>query len=441
MSRPRPSATVVRAAMFAAAAPVSLLVALAAWVVARRLEPVVVLAASAGVAAWGARAGVLASGRRGGVLRRGVVRVARLTALLVLAAVVRIVSSGTPPAGVVGLPLVVPGALLVGSFLVGRTVGRVLRRQVDPLTTPGAHRSADAALLSASVTGVAVVLGCVVLAHSVDGAPLPARWVPLAWLVVAVAAVVSTRPVVLRARTGTTAGAGWPRSLVPVLGLAVVLVAGIGLVLAAGLELQLRTVLPALPTWQLGLFDRVADAGQASPARWRPPTPGVAWQIALLVTVALLLTVGRFAHRRRRRRPGPPGVGMSLRMLLRLLLRSGRPGRSVDDDELDATDPPTGVAVSAGSSSPAPAWLRHLRPRPRDPAAAILHDYRLVQRRLPAGRRRRPSETVLAHADREHAEELAELGAMVCAIRFAQRAPSAADAERSRLLARRLIRG
>jgi hypothetical protein len=82
--------------------------------------------------------------------------------------------------------------------------------------------------------------------------------------------------------------------------------------------------------------------------------------------------------------------------------------------------------------------VERFRPRPREPAAAILHDYRLVQRRLPDGRRRRPSETVLAHAVREDIGALSELADLVCDIRYAGRRPTTTDADRSRQLTRTL---
>jgi hypothetical protein len=109
-------------------------------------------------------------------------------------------------------------------------------------------------------------------------------------------------------------------------------------------------------------------------------------------------------------------------------------------DEQDQVDPAESVA-DVPLAARVPDWVQRFRPRPRDPAAAILYDYRQVQRRLPGARRRRSSETVLAHAAREHAAALAELADMVCAIRFAERTPTADDAERSRLLVRRVTGG
>ena len=127
-------------------------------------------------------------------------------------------------------------------------------------------------------------------------------------------------------------------------------------------------------------------------------------------------------------------------MLLRSLLGRGRTARVVVDEEVDPADPPEHTAQAALPRTAAD-WVERVRPRPRDPAAAILYDYRRVQRRLPGARRRRSSETVLAHAARERATALIELADLVCAIRFAERRPTPADAERSRQLARILARG
>lgn len=439
--RRRPPDAVVRAAMLSVAFPLGLLLWMVAAVVAPRLEPTVVLVATAGVAAWGARAGVLATGRRGGLLRRAAVRVVRLVVLLAVAAVVRWVSSGTPLVELLGPPLLVPGVLVVVGFLIGRAIGRIHRRQADPLAVQAVHRSADAASMAAVLAGVVAVTAVTAAAWTSDATWTPARWTLVMWLGVAVAAVLSGRPAVLRARTGTSpaASGGWLRAAVPLVGVVTALTLCVALALSVGLELRLRAALPTLPTWRLDLFDPGTDRAAPPPRTWDESTTGVVWQIVVLVAIVLLLTVGRFT--RRRRRPQPHGPGLSLRMLLRSLLGLGRSSRIVADDHaLDPVDPPDPVVDVTLAARP-PGWVQRVRPRPRDPAAAILHDYRLVQRRLPGGRRRRPSETVLAHAEREHAADLAELADMVCAIRFAERPPTAADAQRSRLLARRLTRG
>lgn len=439
-SRHRPSATVVRVAMLSVALPVGLLLWMVAAVVAPRLAPAAVLVATGAVAAWGGRVGVLSGGRRPGLLRRGAVVLTRWSALLGVATVVRIASHGTAE-DLVGVGLLAPGVLVVLGFLAGRDIGRIHRRQADPLAVPAAHRGADAALMAAVLVGVVAATTVVVLAWTSDASWTPSRWALPTWLAVAIAAVVSGRPTMLRARSGTSpsASGGWLKAAVPLVGVVVALTLCVAVALSAGLELRLRDALPSLPSWSLNLFDPATDRAAPQPRSWEESTAGVVWQIVLLVAVVLLLTVGRFARRRRRR--DPHGPGLSLRMLLRALLGRGRARRVVADDEERDPDSPVEAVADAPLGAGATAWVQRFRPRPRDPAAAILHDYRLVQRRLPGPRRRRPSETVLAHAEREHTADLAELADMVCAIRFAGHAPTADDAERSRLLARRLTHG
>jgi hypothetical protein len=426
--------------MLSVALPVGLLLWMVAAVVAPRLSPAAVLVATAAVAAWGARVGALAGGRRPGLLRRGAVVVARWCALLGVAAAVRIASSGTAE-DLVGVRLLVPGVLVVLGFLFGRVIGRINRRQADPLSVPAVHRGADAALMAAVLVGVIATTTVAVLAWTSDAPWTPSRWTLPMWLVVAIAAVMSGRPAMLRARAGTSPSAsrGWLDAALPLVGVVVALTLCVAVALSAGLEVRLRDVLPSLPSWRLDLFDPATDRAAPPPRTWGESTAGVVWQIVVLVAVVLLLTVGRFA--RRRRRQDPHGRGLSLRMLLRALLGRGRPGRVVDDDGERDPDRPVEAVADAPLAARAPAWVQRFRPRPRDPAAAILHDYRLVQRRLPGPRRRRPSETVLAHAEREDTADLAELAGMVCAVRFAEHAPTADNAERSRLLARRLTHG
>ena len=427
--------------MASVALPVGLLAWMMGAVVAPRLVPAAVLVATAVVAAWGARAGVLASGRRGGLLRRAVIRLGRLLVLLGVAALVQLATPATSVDDVIGPPLLAPGVLVVAGFLVGRAVGRILRRQADPLAGHAVHRGADAALMAVVLTGVTAATAVAVVAWTSDARWTPARWTLVTWLVVAAGAVVVARPAVLRARTQTSpdAAGGWLRAASPLVGVVVALTLVVAVALSMGLELRLRDALPALPAWRLDLFDPAVDATAPPPRRWEESTSGVVWQIAVLVAIVLVLTVGRFG--RRRRRPQPYGPGLSLRMLLRSLLGLGRSRRVVTDADVpDPVDPPEAVA-DLRLAARTPDWMQRFRPRPRDPAAAILHDYRLVQRRLPGARRRRSSETVLAHAAREHAAALAELAEMVCTIRFAERVPTAADAERSRLLVRRLTRG
>lgn len=430
----------LRAAQLSAALPVGLLLSIVAAVAAPSLAAVVVLIAAAAAAAWGARVGVLAGGRRPALLWRGAVLAVRSGVLLGVAAIVRLASSPTPVAGLVGLPLLAPGLLVVLAYGMGRAIGTIHRRQADPLAVHAAHRSADAALMATVLLGVIAATGMTVVAWTTDATWTPPRWTLVLWLGVAIVAVLSGRPAVLRARTGTSPSAegGWLTAALPLVGIVAALILCVALALSVGLEPRLRDALPTLPTWRLDLFGPTTSRG-APPARsWDDSTAGVAWQVAVLAAIVLLLTVGRVARRRRRRSHGP---GLSLRMLLRSLLGRGRSSRVPDvDEEQDASDRVEAVDAVALAAR-APAWVQRLRPRPRDPAAAILHDYRLVQRRLPTDRRRRPSETVLAHAHREHAADLAALAEMVCAIRFAERVPTAHDAERSRQLVRRLTHG
>jgi hypothetical protein len=385
--------------------------------------------------------GVLAGWRRHGAPGRAVLGVGRLLILLGIAALVRLASTGMPAGGLIGVTLLVPGVLVVVGYGLGRAVGRIHRRQADPLAGHAAHRGADAALMGVVLAGVVAVTMVTVLAWTSNAPWTPARQTPVTWFVVAVAAVVVGRPAVLRARNRTVAAGagGWLRAAAPLVGVVVALTLCIALALTVGLERALRDALPTLPTWRLGLFDPAVDASAPPPRTWDESTAGVVWQIVVLVTIVVLLTVGRFA--RRRRRPQPYGPGLSLRMLLRSLLGLGRSRRVVTAaDEQDQVDPAESVA-DVPLAARVPDWVQRFRPRPRDPAAAILYDYRQVQRRLPGARRRRSSETVLAHAAREHAAALAELADMVCAIRFAERTPTADDAERSRLLVRRVTGG
>lgn len=427
--------------MLSAALPVGLLLLMLTAVVAPGIAPVAVLVATAAVAAWGARVGALAGGRRRALLWRGAVLIVRSGVLLGVAAIVRLTSSGTPVTDLVGVPLIVPGTLVILGYAFGRAIGGIHRRQADPLAVPAVHRGADSALMAAVLAGVVATTAVAAVAWTSDAAWTPPRWALVLWLGVAVGVVLAGRPTVLRARTGTSpsASGGWLRAASPLVGVVAVLVLCVALVLSVGLELRLRDALPTLPTWRLDLFDAATDRATPPTRAWEESTSSVVWQIVVLVAVILLLTVGRVAGRRRRR--DPQGPGLSLRMLLQSLLGRGRSSRvPAADDERDPDDPVRAVGDRALAAR-APAWVQRFRPRPRDPAGAILHDYRLVQRRLPSARRRRPSETVLAHAEREHAADLAELAELVCAIRFAQRVPTADDAERSRLLVRRLTHG
>ncbi|HEX6255602.1 MAG TPA: hypothetical protein VFZ70_07285 [Euzebyales bacterium] len=422
----------------AASVPIGLL----GWVAVQAAVPWLtapVLAVAVGIAAaWGARVGVEATDRRGGIVGRMVLRVLRGVVLVGVAALTMVVS-GTGAPAVRGPPLAVPSVLLITAFLAGRSIGRIHRRQADPLRTVRAHRSADAALMGALLTGVLVVAGIVTLAWAADGLVPPPAWIGVAWVLVAFAMVVGARPYVLRARaamTGPPDGDGWTRTLLPVLGVTVLLVAVAAIALAAGAESALRAALPQMPAVQLDLLDGTAGSPASAPSAPAPPSRRVIWQIAALLALALAIVIGPVRRRRGQRRVRP-GHGMSLLMFLRSLFAFRRDRTTVDapDEVLAArTPPPDDVGVRA----PPPAWTRLLRRRPRDPEAAILYDYRQVQRRLPPSARRRSSETVLAHATRSGAAALDELAGLVCAIRYAGREATAADAARSRELARQL---
>jgi hypothetical protein len=439
-SRADPPAAVVRVSSLVAAVPIALLAWLAVevavpWLAAR------VLAVVAGVAAaWGARVGALATDRRGGIVRRLTLRVLRAV-VLVATAVATMVASGTAASAVLDPLLAVPSAVLIAAFLAGRSIGRIHRRQADPLRTVRELRSADAALIGALLTGVLVVGGIVTLAWAADTAARPPSWIGVAWVLVALALVVGARPYVLRARAGMTGppdGDAWVRSVLPLIGGAGLLITAAAVLLTMGAESALRDALPELPAIQLDVLDGSADATAAAPSRPEPRSRGVIWQIAALLAIALLIVLGP-VRRRPGRRPVRPGHGMSLLMFLRSLFAFRRDRRTVDaPDEVLAAQAPD--ADEVGVRGPGPAWTRLLRRRPRHPGDAILYDYRQVQRRLPAPGRRRSSETVLAHAARSDAPELDELAELVCAIRYAGHEATAADAARSRELSQQLRR-
>ncbi|MCC5947791.1 MAG: DUF4129 domain-containing protein [Nitriliruptoraceae bacterium] len=87
------------------------------------------------------------------------------------------------------------------------------------------------------------------------------------------------------------------------------------------------------------------------------------------------------------------------------------------------------------------AWGRALRPRPREPRAAILHDYARLQRVLARrGDGRGASETPLDHARRVSvAPQIEPFASLVSEARWAAAPPSAQAAARSRALVEELI--
>lgn len=435
-----PRATVV-ASTLSVVPPLTLLTLSLITVLPVRLNTTTMAVAAATIAAWGARTGVLGPGRRRGLAWRGLVQLARLAGVVAASIAVRVASLGAPPSQPDALS-VVTFALLFFVFLSGRTVGRIHRRQADPMTTAGAHRTADAALVAVLVTGTVLVIAITVGGWTIDALVPPARWFPLLWLLVTVATVVAARPTVLHARTATSdlsSGGGWLAALSPIAGALLIVAALITLLLVTGVGAAVRDAVPGLPALQLDLFDGISEAGSVRPASRAASDRDPAWLVVLVVIVVLSLVVWPTA-RRRRRRQRPVGAGISLLMFLRSLVGAGRASKVVVDEETELDAPPP-EAAGARPIQTLPPWIARLRPRPREPAAAILHDYRRVQRRLPERRRRRPSETVLAHAARTDVDELGELAGLVCAIRYAGWRPKADDADRSQELARVVLRG
>jgi hypothetical protein len=124
----------------------------------------------------------------------------------------------------------------------------------------------------------------------------------------------------------------------------------------------------------------------------------------------------------------------TLRRLL-AVLTGGRLGGGPDEGgEFDAVERASREAAGGGRWRGA---LDRLRPRPRDPRHAIVHDYLRTERALArADRGRASTETPLEHAARVHLDgQLDGLAALVSTARFAPGEPSEADAEEARRLA------
>lgn len=438
MSRRRAPTAVVRASTMGAAVTVGLL----AWVVVAVAAPWLAsprsAVASAVAAAWGAAAGALDRARALGVVRRTGLRLAWAAGVVTLGAAL-LVASGI---AVAPDPRLLAGvALMGGAFGAGRVIGRIHRRQADPLTTDAGHQAADLSLVAALLVGVGVVIAAVTVAAVTTGPATVPAWVAPTWLVVAVLAIVAVRPVVLRARSRTErpVGRGWARATTTILAVVVVTVGVVGLAAVIGARLGIAVDVPRLPL-PADVAELPIDRAPVASAPEPPPTtdqqsPVILWTVALAVAVLAVIAL----RPRGRRRPLPVlrGPGMPLLAFLRSLLsraeRREQPGG--EETALPTTPPPVATVTLVDRL---PAWARRLRPRPRDPAAAILFDYRRAQRALAAPARRRPSETVLAHARRHDVDGLAELAGLVCAIRFAGRRATPADAARSRELARRV---
>jgi hypothetical protein len=122
-------------------------------------------------------------------------------------------------------------------------------------------------------------------------------------------------------------------------------------------------------------------------------------------------------------------------------------GWPVDDEGFERLDP---LEDETSGSRTARDRLRgafeRVRPRPRDPRQAIVHDYLRIDRLLGReGLDRRASETPLEHAERVAATRdddgfgaLRDLAALVSAARYGATAPDTAASERSRELHQRL---
>jgi hypothetical protein len=187
------------------------------------------------------------------------------------------------------------------------------------------------------------------------------------------------------------------------------------------------------------LLDRLDDE-----ARRLPPLPPlrdivvadrVRWLTGVVLVLALLLVLR------------PDRWGPTLRRLFRTLRGGGW------DDDTDGFETLEALEGGAGEEGDGPLGrfrdaFERVRPRPRDPRAAIVHDYLRVQRLLAredAGRR--PAETPLEHAARLRVAgsevdlaPLSELAGLVSTARFGPDEPSPDAAARSRRLQERFER-
>ena len=450
--------SVMRAAVLAPLLPAGLIAAQMAALVTlltdARVAVAVVAAAAAAGTGWGASSGVRRPPRRGPVERMAF-RVGGGVVVLLVALGVRLIAVAAPPptgGGLGGVPLLDGATIVVLIALLpfiatGRSLGRAYRRQADPKTTRHQRRDADRVVPAMLLSG-AVVVGLISTVGSAAGVTgsVIARAVPLVWLVVAAVIAVTARGVVLDARSAPSAApglAGWARRTAPVaLGVVAVALAG-ALALSAAGDVWQGDWLPALPSGLVGVLDPPAPerepAGEVDPAP--PPAefsiPTVA--TVLLAAVVVLLVLVALPRARRVVRVWRTDARTSLLDLLRELFGSREVERRTDDGDeiaIAPSDTTRTVRMPARFSS----WVRRLRPRPSDPAAAIMYDYQRVQDRFPPDRRRRQPETVLTHAHRVQAAALDELADLVCAIRYAGRSATRADAERSRQLTRTLTR-
>lgn len=447
----RPPVPVVVAAVLVTVVPVTVVTWQATTLLALALPALpagAVVPVGTAVAGVGAVLGV----RRPPSARIGVVaalarRAVRVGALAVIAGAV-VAAATDPTTPVVGPLTVVVLILLIVAFGAGHGVGDAYRRQLRVTATAEQRRDADRALpfRVLTATGAALLLGLLsALLEVAPGGPRVARWLPLLVLVAGVAGVAAARHLVLRARADPTVGAlavAWRRGTLRIGLVVVVLVALGGALLAAGGGQWLADAIPDPPGWPdtASPFDRTGTDGEADEQRRVPPSSPATWQV--LVVVALVVAALVVTRRpRRRTAPGRPGQGLPLWELIRSVLALLRPAA---DDHVGEETPVAPPAPRARDDAVLPTSVQHLvarlRPRPREPAAAILHDYRAVQRHLDRGDRRRSAETPLHHADRLAVDDLRELADLVCVLRYTTRQVTGDDADRSRELSRRLRR-
>lgn len=385
-----------------------------------------------------------------GLARGLALRAVRAAALAVTAAtVVAAAAGGTTP--VVGPLTAVVLLVLVVAFGAGQGVGDAYRRQVRAAVTAAQRHDADRALpfRVLAATAASLVLGVIsAFAGEAPGGPAVARWLPLLVLSTGVAGVAAARHVVLRARADRTLGAlstAWRRGTVRI-GLVVLAVVAVGgLVLLGGGERWLADALPDPPGWpDTSLTFDGMPSGPAADEPAPPPPPPSSPPLWLVLAVVGLVVVALVVIRWPRRRPiasGRPGEGMSLWALIQSVLAMLRPEA---DDRVGVETPVAPPPPRSRDDTVLPTPLRQLaarlRPRPREPAAAVLHDYRAVQRHLDRHGRRQAAETPLHHASRLAVDDLRELADLVCTIRYTTHRVTGADAARSRELARRLVR-
>jgi hypothetical protein len=449
VSAPPAPRAVVAAAAVVPALPSALLAWQVAWMVTPAVAPYVnerALAVGAALAAAvGGRAGAV--GPVDGVGGRLTARAVRLAVIMAVAVGVRLVSPdlSTAAAAIADDP----GSLVTGAAVgiavalgvlmaIARPMGRLIRRQADARLDPAQQRDAEINLLGVLLTAGVVSAGLTAVPWLGGTPPSSVQaalaWVPVGVLAVALTGLALARRAVLASRSAADQrgpGRGpWWRTVAGATVL-VALTVAVGAPLLAPAEPGVGGVLPSVTDLPRGpLTAPPADLGTPAIS---DVGERVAWGwlglLACTVVVVALYTAGRGRRRWR--------GWWSLRALLDLLRWSHDDRRDVAD-----TDEPVGGAEPLEeAAAPPPPWRRlvgRLRRRPRDPAQAILHDYRSAQRHLAADRRRRHAETASHHARRVDEAALRELAALVVTARYTTHRPTADDAARSRVLARRL---